>query len=362
MRKIRVNLRENSYFVYSGYSLKDIGRLLTEERYGRKILLLSDTNVFPLYGKTVRNSLTGEGKKVIEEVIPYGEKVKSLKRVFYLLKRCVESNMGRDDTILTLGGGVISDLGGFVASIYMRGINFIAVPTTLLAQVDASIGGKTGVNLPAGKNLVGSFYQPSFVYMDYKTLLTLPAREMKQGLAEIVKYGIIQSRKIFNLLEKIEIQKISKFLPFLIEESVKIKKNVVEKDEKERKGLREILNFGHTLGHAIEISHLSRFSHGESVALGMAGEAYISWKMGFCKKEVYYTIREILKKCHLPFDISSIALNKVFNYLIYDKKVRQGNFRFVLVEDIGKVRSGVVIRKEDVAKVLKEMIKDEKIR
>jgi len=362
MKKIRVNLKEDSYFVFAGYPLKDIGRLLTEERYGRKVLLLSDTNVFTLYGKTVRNSLTGKGKEVIEVVIPYGEKVKSLKNAFALLKKCAESNVGRDDTILTLGGGVVSDLGGFVASIYMRGINFIAAPTTLLAQVDASIGGKTGVNLPFGKNLVGSFYQPSFVYMDYNTLLTLPEREIKQGLAEIIKYGIIKSKKIFNLLEKIEIQKINKPLPFLIEESVMIKKDVVEKDEKERKGLREILNFGHTLGHAIEISHLSRFSHGESVALGMAGETYISWKMGFCKKEVYYTIREILKKCRLPFALSSIALDKSFNYLRYDKKMRQGNLRFVLIEDIGKVKRGVVMKIEDVTRILKEMIKDEKDR
>ncbi|HOL22027.1 MAG TPA: 3-dehydroquinate synthase [bacterium] len=362
MKKIRVELKENSYFIYSGYPLKDIGRLLTEKKYGRKVLVLSDTNVFSIYGKVIEDSLAGKGKEVIKVIIRPGERAKGLSNACDILKKCAENNMGRDDTILTLGGGVISDLGGFVSSVYMRGINFVAVPTTLLAQVDASIGGKTGVNLPFGKNLVGSFYQPSFVYMDYNTLLTLPEREIKQGLAEIIKYGIIKSKRIFNLMRTRETQEIRNFLPFLIEESVKIKKDVVEKDEKEKKGLREILNFGHTLGHAIEISHLSQFSHGDSISLGMAGETFISWKLGFCREDVYYKVKEVLEKHHLPFNFSSVAIDKILNYLRYDKKVRQGNLRFVLVQDIGRVKSGVIVNMEDVSKILKEMIKDEKHR
>ncbi|MDD3725883.1 MAG: 3-dehydroquinate synthase [Candidatus Ratteibacteria bacterium] len=358
-KKIKVHLREEGYFIYTGYPLKDIGRLFNK-RYGRKILVLSDNKVFPLYGKVVKDSIIEAGKEVIEVIVPPGERQKSLGSAFNILKKCAENNMNRDDTILTLGGGVISDLGGFVASIYMRGINFVAVPTTLLAQVDAAIGGKTGVNLPFGKNLVGSFYQPSFVYMDYSTLSTLPEREMKQGLAEIIKYGIIKSKKIFNLFKNTKTGEIKKHLPFLIEESVRIKKGVVEKDEKEKKGLREILNFGHTLGHAIEISRLSRFSHGECVSLGMAGETYISWRIGLCSEEVYRTVKNILKQHGLFYNFSSIAVdNKMFDYLKYDKKVRQGNIRFVLVKDIGRVES-VVVKQEDVKKLIKEMIKDEK--
>ncbi|MCM8829731.1 MAG: 3-dehydroquinate synthase [Candidatus Omnitrophica bacterium] len=361
MKKIRVNLKEeNIYFIYLGYSLKDVGRLLTEKKYGRKVLILSDTNVFSIYGEVIKDSLTKEEKKVIDVVIRPGERAKTLHNAYNILKNCAENEMGRDDTILTLGGGVISDLGGFVASIYMRGINFVVVPTTLLAYVDASIGGKTGVNLPFGKNLVGSFYQPSFVYMDYNTLSTLPKREVKQGIAEIIKYGIIKSKKIFDIFRDKPVDEMKKYLPFLIEESIKIKKDVVEKDEKEKKGLREILNFGHTLGHAIEISHLSKFSHGESISLGMVGETYISWKLGFCREDVYYAVKEVLQKHRLPFNFSSVVIDKIFNYLRYDKKVRQGNLRFVLVEDIGKVKTGIVVKIEDVSKILKEMVKDEK--
>ncbi|MCM8761835.1 MAG: 3-dehydroquinate synthase [Candidatus Omnitrophica bacterium] len=362
MKKVKVNLKDSHYFIYLGYPLKDIGRLLTEKRYGRRILILSDTNVFSIYGKIMKGSLIREEKEVIDVVVRPGEGAKTLNNACDMLKKCAENKMGRDDTILTLGGGVISDLGGFVASIYMRGINFVAVPTTLLAQVDASIGGKTGVNLTFGKNLVGSFYQPSFVYMDYNTLLTLSEREKKQGIAEIIKYGIIKSKKIFDIFVDKPVDEMKKHLPFLIEESIKIKKDVVEKDEKEKKGLREILNFGHTLGHAIEISHLSKFSHGESISLGMAAETYISWKLGFCRKDVYFTVKGVLQKYGLPFNFSSITIDKIFNYLRYDKKVRQGNLRFVLVQNIGKVKSGVVVKIEDVSKILKEMIKNEKYR
>ncbi|MCX8082239.1 MAG: 3-dehydroquinate synthase [bacterium] len=361
MKKIRINLKENSYFIYAGYPLNDIKKILIPEKYGRKVLLLSDNKVFPLYGQPLLSSIAKE-REVIKHIVTSGEKVKTLKNAFNLIRKCAENNMERRDTILTFGGGVISDLGGFVASIYMRGINFVAVPTTLLAQVDAAIGGKTGVNLPLGKNLVGTFYQPSFVYMDYNTLSTLPEREIKQGLAEIIKYGVIKSKKILNLLQEKNIDKIERYLPSLIEESVRIKKDVVEKDEKEKTGLREILNFGHTLGHAIEISHLSKFSHGECVSLGIAGETYISWKLNFCKKDTYYTIKDILKRYHLPYDFSSIKTDEIFDYLKYDKKVRDGNLRFVLVKDIGKVKSGVVVKMEDVNKILKEMIENEKYR
>lgn len=359
MKKIRVNLKGESYFVYLGYRLQNIGRLF-DERYSKKILLLSDTNVYPLYGKIVRDSVKHKEKKIFDIVIPAGEKAKSLNTAIKILRQCAENKMERHDTILTLGGGVISDLGGFVASIYMRGINFVAVPTTLLAQVDAAIGGKTGVNFPYGKNLVGSFYQPSFVYMDYNTLSTLPDREIKQGLAEIIKYGIIRSKKIFNLFRDKPEDEIESCFPFLIEESVKIKKDVVEKDEKEKKGLREILNFGHTLGHAIEISHISRFSHGECVSLGMAGETYISWRIGLCKEEIYRTVKNVLNKHNLLCNLSSIAIDEIFDYLKYDKKVKDGNLRFVLVRDIGRVERGVVVKLEDVRKLIKEMVRDEK--
>lgn len=355
MEKIRVNLGENSYFVYPGHPLGKLGNLLRQKKYGKKVLLLTDTNVFSHYGNAVRKTLVDNGRDVIEVIIKPGEAAKNFKKVYELLEQCAKNKMSRDDSLLTLGGGVASDLGGFAASIYMRGINHVSVPTTLLAQVDAAIGGKTGVNLPLGKNLIGSFYQPSFVYMDFKTLSTLPEREIKQGLAEIIKYGIIKSRKIFGIVRDTRNADMQNLYPLLIEKSIMIKKAVVEKDEKEKKGLREILNFGHTLGHAVEIAHFPEMTHGESVALGMVGEGYLSWKLNYCKKDVYAAIKETVKKSGLPFSFSGMDTGRLVDFLSYDKKVREGKLRFVLVKNIGAVKSGVVIEKGDVEKVLKEL-------
>lgn len=355
MKNIRVRLGENSYNIHAGYPLKKLGGALAGNRYGKKVLLLTDSNVFPLYGRAVEKAIAETGREIVRALIKPGEAEKNFKKVHEIVEWCAKNRMGRDDTLMTLGGGVASDLGGFAASIYMRGINFAAVPTTLLAQVDASVGGKTGVNLPFGKNLVGSFYQPSFVYMDFKTLDTLPEREIKQGIAEIIKYGVIKSRKIFNTMKNTSPGRMKKHLPSLIEESVMIKKAVVEKDEKEKKGLREILNFGHTVGHAAEIAHFPAFNHGESVALGMVGESYISWKLGMCKKDVYSGIKEVVRKHHLPFSFAGIKTDNLLDFMKYDKKARQGNLRFVMVKNIGAVKTGVVIKAEEAVKLLKEM-------
>jgi 3-dehydroquinate synthase len=363
MKKIRIVLGENSHFVYAGYPIEKIGERLSQNRYGKKVILLTDSNVFPLYGEKIKKILIDTGKEVFTSVIKPGEKSKNLNQVYKIIEECTKNKMSRDSSLLTLGGGVVSDLGGFASSIYMRGINYISVPTSLLAQVDAAIGGKTGVNLPLGKNLIGSFYQPSFIYVDFNTLSTLPEREIKQGFAEIIKYGIIKSKKIFSILNSINgsgklvlmYNQMKGILQPLIEESIMIKKDVVEKDEKEKKGLREILNFGHTLGHAIEISYLSKMTHGEAVALGMVGESYLSYKLNFCKKDVYLSIRDMVKKFGLPFSFSQIRLENFIRFLIYDKKVKDGRIRFVLVKSIGGVKSGVVIGTGEIKKILKEL-------
>ena len=357
MKKIKVNLRENSYEIYIGYPLEKIGEKFKGKKFGEKVIVLSDENVFPVYGEKVLNSLSSIGKKVKEIVLKPGEKTKNLTTVFTLLRECGYFEINRDDTLLTLGGGVVSDIGGFVASIYMRGINFVSVPTSLLAQVDAAIGGKTGVNLPFGKNLVGSFYQPSFVYIDISTISTLPPREVKQGIAEIIKYGVIKNKRIFETLEKIDFRNIGNHCPFLIEESIKIKVEVVEKDEKERKGLREILNFGHTLGHAIEISNITNFTHGEAISLGMVGETFIAYKMGICRSETVERIKNVIEKFNLPSSFKKIDIDKFVEFLKYDKKIKKGKLRFVLPEKIGKVKRGVVVEKKEIIKILKEVRK-----
>ncbi|MCK9266978.1 3-dehydroquinate synthase [bacterium] len=352
--KIKIELTENSYLIYVDYKLNKITNIFKENKYGNKILIVSDDNVFPLYGNLIKEGLSTMGKKVFEVILAPGEKTKTFNQLIKIIEVCGKNKMGRDDTILTLGGGVVSDIGGFASSIYMRGINFVTVPTTLLAQVDASVGGKTAVNLPFGKNLVGSFYQPSFVYIDLNTLDTLSNKEIKQGISEIIKYGIIKKKQIFDIMEK-ETVDIKQHYKFLVTESLKIKKDVVEKDEKEKRGLREILNFGHTLGHAIEISHFPKFTHGEAVALGMVGETFISSCIGLCGKDVFYKVKEVVKKWELPFSFKNIKLEEALEFLSYDKKVRQGKIRFVLPQSIGKVKTGVVLTIEEVENFLKDI-------
>jgi 3-dehydroquinate synthase len=349
---IKINLKDNSYPIYVDCPLKKIGAKIKGKKYGKKVLIVSDNNVFPIYGNILKESIINTGKEVFEIILTSGEKTKNFEELIKILEICGKNKMSRDDTIITLGGGVVSDIGGFASAIYMRGINFVAIPTTLLSQVDAAVGGKTAINLPYGKNLVGTFYQPSLVCIDITTLKTLPEKEVKQGLSEIIKYGIIKNKKIFTLIENSN-SEIQDNYKFLITESINIKKDVVEKDEKETKGLREILNFGHTIGHAIEISHFPQFNHGEAVALGMVGESYISYQLGICNKDIFIRIKNLITKKGLPSSFKNIDIKKMIQFLSYDKKVRQGQIRFVLPKKIGAVKIGIPLTLKEVEKILK---------
>lgn len=361
MKKIKVDITDKSNFtIYIGYPIEKIVKNLNFEKFGNKIIILSDKRVYSIYGEKLKKILEITGKKINEVVIPPGERQKNFNNVLNIIKKLLEFKVNRDDIILNLGGGVISDIGGFIASIYMRGIKYGNIPTTLLAQVDASIGGKTGINMEKGKNLVGSFYQPIFIYIDLKTLSTLPYKEIKQGLSEIIKYGIIKNRKIFESLEKISIKELEENLEYLVRESIKIKIDVVKKDEKEKKGLREILNFGHTLGHGIEFSNLKRFSHGEAVYLGMIGESFISFKKGICGKEIFERIKELGKKFNFSTTFEKIDIEFLVNFLKYDKKIKKEKLRFVLPERIGKCKLGVELEEKEVIKILKELKDGEK--
>mgnify|MGYP000098727458 CR=1 FL=1 len=355
MEKIKVNLGENTHYIYIDYPMEEIGKKIKNSKFGKKFAILSDNNVFSIYGEKVKKSLEKENRIVKEILIPPGEKQKNFNICLKIIENLLKFEINRDDTLINLGGGVINDIGGFVASIYMRGIKYISIPTTLLSQVDASIGGKTGINLKYGKNLIGTFYQPSLIIIDLKTISTLPYREIKQGVAEIIKYGVIKNEKIFETLEKIKINEIEDNYKFLISESVKIKVDIVEKDEKEKTGLREILNFGHTLGHAIEISNIKKFSHGDAVSLGMIGESYISFKKNFCDKEVYERIKNLCNKYKLYTSFEEIDFKKIVEFMKYDKKIKGGKLRFVLPEKIGRVKIGFEIEEKEVLKILKEI-------
>ena len=316
---------------------------------GHKMLLVSNETVWPHYGDTVWQALSAAGFEVHPCILKDGEKYKNQESIQEIYNYAVEHHLERSSTLVALGGGVIGDMTGFAAATWMRGISVIQVPTSLLAMVDASIGGKTGINLPQGKNLIGAFHQPRFVLIDPDTLTTLPVREFQTGMAEVIKYGVIWTAQLFNDLEDCEdIDAYCKLPPGLLSrilvQSCQAKVDVVTQDEKEA-GLRAILNYGHTIGHAIE--NLTKYgcNHGEAVALGMIAAGKIAVECQFwspdCAKRQDQLIAKVGLPAQLPADLNIAA---VFEQLRMDKKVQDGQVRFVLPADIGRVTStGIVI-------------------
>ncbi len=361
METVKVNLGQRSYPVYIGEDLARVGEITLDFHLGKKILLVSDDQVYEFYGEKVRTSLEQAGFCVSLAKVPPGEIYKSLSQAMKLYEKCVESKLDRDSTIIGMGGGVIGDLAGFVASTYLRGLNFVLLPTTLLAQVDSSVGGKVGVDLPQGKNLVGSFYQPRFVYADLKVLKTLSRQQVKEGLAEIVKYGLIKDAQFFGWVEK-NLERIKaldlEVIDFAVRRSVEIKAKVVETDERELKGRREILNFGHTIGHAIEASSGYRsYTHGEAVALGMIGAARIAEKMGYFPSHLVERLKSLLEAIGLPTWIERVDEEKIGDALQLDKKVREDKLRFVLPKSIGEVFLTAEVSPNLIRKTLQDLTK-----
>jgi len=351
MKIIKLNLNERTCPIYIGANLSKIGEIFSKFNLGKKVLIISNARILSLYGKVVEKSLKDAGFDIFLARVPEGEEYKSLSEAIKLYECCLKYKLDRSSTILSLGGGVIGDLSGFVAATYLRGVNFINIPTTLLSQVDASIGGKVAVNLPAGKNLVGSFYQPKLVYVDLSLLKTLPSKEIKNGMAEIVKYGIIKDAQFFSYLEE-NFEKIKNLneeaLHSIITRSVEIKVKVVEEDEREEKGKREILNFGHTFGHAIDYKG---YTHGEAVAIGMVIASKIACEMGIFGEESLLRLKKLLQKIGLPVEIGRIDKEKAFNALYLDKKKREGKLRFLLPQRIGKV----ILTEEVPSSLIKEI-------
>jgi len=340
MKKITISLQGRNCQVYIGVQMENLGAILRKAKIGQRALVVSDKKVAALYGEKAVTSLRQAGFQTKMVKIMPGEKAKTFDTAYRILLRAACFHLERTDVVIGLGGGVTCDLAGFVASIYLRGVNYVSVPTTLLAQVDAAIGGKTGVDLPCGKNLVGTFYQPQLVWIDVGTLSTLSSRQIREGLAELIKYGMIKEPGLFSFLERIPVEELSKHYQFFVETSVKIKGEVVEEDEKEISGAREILNFGHTLGHGIEMACLPRYTHGEAVALGMVGETYLAVKAGLAKEQLTERLIALLQKYGLAWNISFLPWRRVLGYLQHDKKVRKGRWRFVLPRQMGRVIIG----------------------
>jgi len=340
MKKVKVNLASNSYEIYVGSGLlRQMGRWLVENGFTGKLVIITNPILKGLYGDALMENLSGEGFKVVVLQVPDGEEAKSLETSGRLYKELTGAYAERKTPILALGGGVIGDLAGFVAATYLRGLPLIQVPTTLLAQVDSSIGGKVAVDHDQLKNMIGAFYQPRLVVTDVYTLKTLPAREFTSGLAEVIKYAVIWEKELFTYLEE-NLDKVKMLDSSILEEIVfrtsAIKAGIVEKDERDM-GLRNVLNYGHTVGHAIESVSDFEIKHGEAVAIGMLAAARISNRMGIFDKEQLARLKGVIKDVGLPTEIQNLEVEKIIQAMKHDKKVLEGKVRFVLPESIGKV-------------------------
>ncbi|MDD5073304.1 MAG: 3-dehydroquinate synthase [Candidatus Omnitrophica bacterium] len=359
MASIPVRLGERSYIIAIEKTLGKLPRELRRLDPGTDAAVITNAKVKSLFGKKVGGSLKGSGLRVKFLVVPDSEKAKSLKEAMRLLASLSRMDgKGKRLCAVALGGGVVGDLGGFAASAYKRGIPYIQVPTTLLAQVDSSIGGKVAVDLPEGKNLVGSFYQPKLVYSNISFLRDLSGRDFASGMAEVIKYAVIKDRALFVYLERNRrkiIRRDAGTLLEIVKRCAKIKAGIVSKDEKEKKSIRTILNYGHTIGHAVEAAHgySGAYSHGEAVGLGMIAAARMSQRLGIFPAAGVSRIERLIGSFGLPVNLEKTDTAKIMGSLSRDKKFIRGVNRFVLPVKIGRV----VVREAIPEPLIREEIK-----
>lgn len=361
MEKVRVYLEDRSYeIVIDRGILHSIGERLLRFKFSPHIAIISNPTVFNLYGSKVVSSLKDAGFKCCQVIIPDGEQYKDYFWSYHILTELLKNRLDRNSCLIALGGGVIGDIASFAASLYMRGIHFVQVPTTLLSQVDSSVGGKTGVNHYLGKNMIGTFYQPRLVWIDINSLRTLPERELLCGIAEIIKYGVIWDEELFVFMEENRDAILSlndDALEHIIRLSCKIKAEVVSRDEREA-GLRAILNYGHTIGHAIETeTGYRRYLHGEAVAMGMNLEARLSEITGFIDSKQALRIKMIIDNYCLPSELpDDLNGDKLISHIYLDKKIVGGEMKFILPERIGKVKIQKGINVEDIKRAVKRIV------
>jgi 3-dehydroquinate synthase len=346
VRIVNVSLGQRSYEIKIGVGLLGyLGEECAQISFGKRCAIITDRKVAPLYGKAAQRALVKAGFEPVLITVAPGETAKSLKTVQTCYDQLAKNRLERKSFIVALGGGVAGDLAGFVAATYLRGIAFVQVPTTLLAQVDSSVGGKVGVNLTAGKNLVGAFHQPRRVLCDLDTLASLPLREYRAGLAEVIKYGIIYDAALFERLEREMpklLQRDTKTLGAIVARCCEIKAEVVREDETEV-GLRAILNFGHTIGHALEaISHYGKYLHGEAISIGQVMAAKLSERACGLPRNSVERIANLFRQAGLPttMRLSAAQRKGLFSAMQLDKKVSNGEIKFVLARRIGTVEFG----------------------
>ena len=354
MQTLHVELGDRRYPIFIGSDLNP-RNLLEPYIHGQQVMIVSNTTVAPLYLTTYVAALEALGKKVATCILPDGEKYKNIEYLNLIFDALLEAGFNRDATVLALGGGVIGDMAGFASACFQRGVYFIQVPTTLLSQVDSSVGGKTGINHPLGKNMIGAFQQPQVVLADMAQLVTLPTRELSAGLAEVIKYALLGDVDFLDWLEG-HIDDLVRRDPECLAEAVyrscAHKARIVASDEKEQ-GERALLNLGHTFGHAIE-SHMGYgvWLHGEAVAVGMVMAADLSQRLGWISTDDLERTKKIIQRAHLPVKCPAIPLDEFLGFMAHDKKVLNGQLRLVLMSTLGKA----IITKDFDVELMKQAI------
>jgi 3-dehydroquinate synthase len=357
----RLTVNQNNKPIYDIVFENDFGKLAEElerlEVGNKKLCIVTDSKVKGLYADEVCSALEGKCREVVVFDFPNGEQSKNLDTVKKIYEFLIQNKLERKDMLLALGGGVVGDITGFVAATYLRGIDFVQIPTTLLAQVDSSVGGKTGVDFDQYKNMVGAFYMPKLVYANLSTLNTLDDRQYYAGMAEVMKYGLIKNAKFYEWLidNMYEIhERDLETLEYMVLQCCTYKKLVVEKDPTE-KGERAILNFGHTIGHAIEKAKNFELLHGECVALGSVAAAYISWKRDLISKDEYYEIRDMFVPFNLPISIENIDPEEIYALTSSDKKMESDHIKFILLKKVGKAMIDSTVTKDEIIAGIKEI-------
>ncbi|RAP33730.1 3-dehydroquinate synthase [Candidatus Marinamargulisbacteria bacterium SCGC AG-410-N11] len=361
IHQIDINLSHHEYPIIIGHNIiQDLSSYLANYSIGRQIAIITNKTIEPLYVHQIKSALSSSDKTIHILTVPDTEHSKSMDHVNGLLTQLLERHFERTDTIIALGGGVIGDLAGFVAAIYLRGINFIQIPTSLLAQVDSSVGGKTGVNHSKGKNLIGAFYHPLMTFIDTQTLLTLPERQLRCGLAEVIKYGIICNPALFQYIQdhsttiaNYKVEDSYDIWTHLIKESCQDKAKIVTQDEKES-NLRAILNFGHTIGHAIEAFYkFDRYLHGEAIAIGMKLALDVSYELNLIPAETITSVINLLTLLKFDLSLPNLNFQAILDTIKHDKKVRNNQLRFIVANDIGSVSISLDVTDDILLKVLK---------
>lgn len=340
MKELLVDLGENSYNIEIQKGLiKDVSKSVRKVFNGEKIFIITDKNVDKFYGDIVLNSLKKDGFNVDKYAVEPGEESKSFNTLPLIYDKLLDFKLTRKDLIITLGGGVVGDLGGFIAATFLRGVSFIQIPTTLLSQVDSSVGGKVGVDLDRGKNLVGSFYQPKRVIIDPNVLNTLEDKFYKDGMGEVIKYGFIKDKNLYLLLNSLNSREdVIKHIEEIIYTCCNIKREIVEKDEKDL-GERMVLNFGHTLGHAIEKHYgFSKFTHGEGVSIGMYLITRLAEKKGLTNEILSDKVKEILIRYGLPYNVEINDMEDIIETISLDKKNMGSTLKIIIMKEIGNAK------------------------